>query len=69
MSLQQALQFIQLVRSDETLRARLEPPGHVDLGALVNIAREQGYAMTEDELRRAFTHDWAMRWLRYRGSD
>jgi predicted ribosomally synthesized peptide with nif11-like leader len=66
MSVQAALQFIQTVRQDENLQAkirRLEPP--VSTEELIQVGRDAGFDFSEEELQMAYKHDWVMRSLRY----
>jgi predicted ribosomally synthesized peptide with nif11-like leader len=66
MSIQQALQFIQEIRGDEQLReqvASLRASGV--LQELVSLGTERGFHFSEEDLRRAHQHDWAMRWIRH----
>lgn len=70
MSLQAALQFIQTIRQDESLRNNIERDGQqISFSNVVALGNETGFAFTADELRRAFKHDWAMRWIRYSARD
>ena len=65
-SLQAALQFIQKVRQDESLRSKINRDQQtLDLDNMVALGTEAGFVFTTDELRTAFKYDWAMRWYRY----
>jgi hypothetical protein len=65
MSIQNALTFIRRAREDETLTVRLRSQGHnLDLQYVITLAAQGGLTFSEQELREAFSHDWAMRWLR-----
>lgn len=69
MSMQAALQFIQQARTDEALQNQIEKDVlNTTLDDLVELGREAGFTVTPGELRAAFKHDWAMRWLRYNDS-
>jgi predicted ribosomally synthesized peptide with nif11-like leader len=64
-SVQSAFKFIQRLRGDQDLRDKftaLGPDGGLE--PLLQLAREAGFEFSEDELRQAFKHDWAMRRLR-----
>jgi len=66
MSVQAALQFIQAVRQDESLKNQLRMLIHeVNLENLVSIGIEAGFEYTPEELSIAYRHDWTMRSLRY----
>lgn len=71
MSIQNGIEFIQQVRSNEELRDQVRAleesstPEHGDLTGLVRIGAEAGFHFTVDELRKAHTHDWAMRWAHF----
>jgi predicted ribosomally synthesized peptide with nif11-like leader len=66
MSVQTALRFIQSVGEDEALRGKVRALGReADLGSLVQIGMEAGFAFTAEELRAAFERDWAIRWVFY----
>ncbi len=67
---QGAMQFAGIARSDPALRARLErlEPG-TGLRPVLRIASELGYRFTEDDLRQAHRHDWALRRVHYVGVD
>lgn len=66
MSVQVALQFIQQVRKDESLKSQLQVlSGNVDLETLVKIGNEAGFTFTSQDLQNAYKQDWAMRWFRY----
>jgi predicted ribosomally synthesized peptide with nif11-like leader len=61
-----ALRFIAAVRSDPQLRARVAAvPPAAGLEAVVALAREAGFAITVEDLRRGFTADWGLRRARY----
>jgi len=62
-----ALRFIATVRTDAQLRARVAalPPG-AGLEPVVAVAREAGFAISVEDLRRGFTADWGLRRARYR---
>jgi hypothetical protein len=64
MSIQEALLFINSVRRDDALRSALrDQVDDVNLDALIDVAHTQGLKCTEDDFRRAFRLDWAMRAL------
>ncbi len=63
MSLQAALAFLQ------HLRQTPEAATAEHLQELLERARRSGYDFTEDELRAAFKHDWAMRWMHHTRRD
>lgn len=61
-----ALRFIAAVRSDAQLRARvaaLAPAA--GLAPVVALAREAGFAISVEDLRRGFTADWGLRRASY----
>jgi hypothetical protein len=65
-AIQAALDFIARARDDAPLRDRIrDDAGDGDLGVLVRLGAERGLHFTEEDLRAAFTQDWAMRRLRY----
>ncbi len=56
MSLEQATQFIQLVRDDKALAERLrsgKKPTELSAQDIVNVAAEMGYVFTTDEFQQA----------------
>ncbi|HET6864624.1 MAG TPA: Nif11-like leader peptide family natural product precursor [Solirubrobacteraceae bacterium] len=61
-----ALRFIAAVRTDPQLRARLAAlaPG-AGLEPVVALAREAGFSISAEDLRRGFTADWGLRRARY----
>jgi predicted ribosomally synthesized peptide with nif11-like leader len=68
MSIAVALKFIQQIRGDPALNSRVEALGPAsELEPLLQLARQAGFAFSEADLRQAFKHDWAMRWLRRGG--
>jgi predicted ribosomally synthesized peptide with nif11-like leader len=75
MSVQTALQFIQRVRRDETLRQKIAALGDeasgdgVSAEHLARVAAAAGFDFTAEELRAAHKFDWAMRWARYQPKD
>jgi hypothetical protein len=61
-----ALRFIAAVRADARLRARvaaLAPAAGLD--PVVAVAREAGFMISVEDLRRGFTADWGLRRARY----
>jgi predicted ribosomally synthesized peptide with nif11-like leader len=68
-----ALRFIAAVRTDAQLRARvaaLSPAAGLE--PVVGLAREAGFAISVEDLRRGFTADWGLRrasYLRDAGPD
>jgi predicted ribosomally synthesized peptide with nif11-like leader len=61
-----ALRFIAAVRNDAELRARvaaLAPAAGLE--PVVALAREAGFAISAEDLRRGFTADWGLRRARY----
>ena len=69
MSVQSALEFIGKVREDKSLRQKIcELATDAELQAVVDLARGEGFSISEGDLREAFKHDWAMRWFRRTGS-
>lgn len=67
MSVPEALRFLSEVKQDPALRDRLRGLGApADLEPVRRVGAAAGFAFTADELRTAFKHDWAMRWLRHR---
>jgi predicted ribosomally synthesized peptide with nif11-like leader len=66
MSIQQALQFIQEIRSDDKLREEVASSRMAGvLQELVSLGAERGFDFSEEELRRAHQHEWTMRWIRH----
>ncbi len=62
MSLKHAMKFIQGVQEDPVLRAGITALDFdADLEEIVTIGREAGFLFTVEELRKAFTLDWALR--------
>ena len=69
MSVQAALDFMGKVREDESLREKISDLAtDADLQTVVDLARGEGYSISEGDLREAFKHDWAMRWFKCTGS-
>ena len=69
MSVAAALKFIQQVRADSGLKAQIEALGRAaELAPVIEIGQAAGFTFTDADLRQAFKHDWAMRWLRYGGT-
>lgn len=65
MSLANALEFIQQVRADETLRAQVAAlADETTFEPLVQLGAARGLIFTPREFQIAFQHDWMMRWLR-----
>lgn len=63
MSIQAAWRFIQLVRSDEALRAAVETSAPVlDIEDLVAMGAARGFAFSAEDLRAAHQNDWQARW-------
>ena len=64
MSVQAALDFMGQIRKDESLSESVKnlnaEPG---LRSIIDLAQTQGYMFSEEDLRQAFKHDWAMRWF------
>lgn len=61
-----ALRFISAVRTDPQLRARvaaLEPAAGLE--PVVAVAREAGFSLSVEDLRRGFAVDWGLRRARY----
>jgi len=61
-----ALRFIAKARTDPRLRERLaalDPAA--GLGPVAAVAREAGFALGVDDLRRGFVVDWGLRRARY----
>jgi predicted ribosomally synthesized peptide with nif11-like leader len=68
MSVQTAMQFIRKVREDESLRDQLKALGQAaELESVVQIGAAAGFDFTIEDIRTAFKHDWAMRWVYYGG--
>lgn len=64
--LQRALDFIQAARGDESIQRELRALGdEVSPDELVEVAARAGYEISADELQRAHTQDWRMRWTRF----
>ena len=61
MALQDALRFIQEVGRDTGLQTRVRQARLRDFEDVVRIAVDAGFELTADELREAFSKDWAMR--------
>lgn len=62
-----ALRFISAVRTDPQLHARvdaLEPAAGLE--PVVAVAREAGFSLSVEDLRRGFVVDWGLRRARYR---
>lgn len=61
-----ALRFISAVRTDAQLRARiaaLEPAAGLE--PVIAVAREAGFELTVEDLRRGFAVDWGLRRAHY----
>ena len=69
MSVQTALQFLQRVRSDETLRQAIAGNVEETLDSVVQLAATEGFVFTVDELRQAHKYDWSMRWIHYKPAE
>jgi len=66
MSLTDALAFLRDVRYSETIAADLGAlDDNVAWDELRQVALRAGVDVTVDELARAYTLDWQMRWMRY----
>ncbi len=64
MSNQLALDFLNKLRSDASLSKKISDLSiEEDLKSVLDIARLEGFDITEANLREAFTHEWAMRWF------
>jgi hypothetical protein len=61
-----ALRFIAAVRTDAQLRARVAAlPPAAGLEPVIALAREVGFTMSVEDLRRGFEVDWGLRRARY----
>ena len=70
MSVQTAFQFIQQLRTDNGLKARLLAHyPNPDLDRFVKLGAELGLIFTVEELEAAHKHDWGMRWLLYHSGE
>jgi predicted ribosomally synthesized peptide with nif11-like leader len=69
-SVQTAMRFVAMARSDPTLRRQLErlEPG-TGLEPVLSIASELGFSFTGDDLRQAHRHDWMLRRVHHLGDD
>ena len=66
MSLIDAFEFIQTVKKDEKLAAKIKESGLlIQLDQLVDLGGRYKLFFTRDELRLAFARDWTMRWCHY----
>jgi hypothetical protein len=66
MSVAHALAFINLVRTEEALRARVaELSDQTRYEPLLRLGMERGLNFTAQELQTAFQYDWTMRRLRF----
>jgi predicted ribosomally synthesized peptide with nif11-like leader len=64
-----ALAFITATRQDAELHAALtRAAAGRDLEAIVALAQEHGFDLSDEDLRRAFAVDWGLRWARYQAS-
>ena len=64
MSVQTALQFIQLLRNDDDIKNQALALSHSeDLEQLVKLGTKVGLSFTTQDLELAHKHDWAMRWF------
>lgn len=64
MSVQTALDFISMIRAENTFRLRMEELDSEDgLQSIIDLAESEGFSISERDLREAFKHDWAMRWF------
>lgn len=67
MSVHDALRFMEAVRKNPALQEQVRSAhDHTGLEQLPRLGREVGLSFTVDDLRAAYRHDWAMRWLRER---
>jgi len=67
MSVPEALRFLNESRQDLALQGRLRRLGDPsDLEPVRQIGQDAGFVFTTDDLRSAYKHDWAVRWLRHR---
>ena len=66
MAVKSALEFIQKIEYNPTLKHRIRSliPGE-GLSGVVKAGTEQNLFFTEEELRSAFAIDWAMRFFHY----
>ncbi len=66
MSVQNALYFIQKVGEDDRLKEKIRVMGsNVGLQDMVKMGAEMGLGFSVNELRIAFSKDWAMRYFFY----
>jgi Nif11 domain len=57
-----ALRFLAAARTDAVLRERLTTvTPEVGLAPVIELAAEAGFEFAPEDLRAAFTHDWAFR--------
>ena len=69
MSVSEALKFIQQIRVDTDLQARLLTfDDGSDLYRCVQLGAQLDLTFTVTELQAAYKHDWVMRWLLYHPS-
>ncbi|MBI4866028.1 MAG: Nif11 family protein [Candidatus Wallbacteria bacterium] len=74
MSIDHAMRFLDLVRTDESVRRLLLQRGDEPTSKdLIEVAANRGWHFDEKDLQQAFRHAWAMRWMHARagsrGSD
>ncbi|MEB3826592.1 Nif11-like leader peptide family natural product precursor [Phormidium sp. CCY1219] len=70
MSVQTAFQFIQQLRNDDGLKARILAQNPTpDLESFVKLDAELGLVFTVEELEAAHKHDWGMRWVLYQSRE
>ena len=61
-----ALRFLAAARTDPLLRERVAALApEAGLGPVIELAAESGFEIAPEDLRAAFTHDWAFRRARY----
>jgi len=66
MTVQNALDFIQLVRRNPEVQERIAAWGPApSVAPLIELAAQLGFAFSPAELQAAFRYDWTMRWVHH----
>jgi hypothetical protein len=70
MTVQNALDFIQMVRRSPDVQERIAAWGPAaSMAQLIELADRLGFAFSAADLQAAFRYDWTMRWVHHAGAD
>jgi hypothetical protein len=69
MTVQDALDFIQMVRRSPDVQERIAAWGPApSVAQLIELAGQLGFTFSPVQLQAAFRHDWTMRWVHHAGA-